>query len=181
MKPHFLITGLPRSRTAWLANLFSTGPVMCLHEPVVYAQGGVDGVKPLLDSLVADVVGMSDSTIPLFWDVYAAQFLPCPIVVIDRPLEVCVASLSEHTGFPVDRLFPVVRAVQQELAVLQQAAPTLTVPFDELNSLDTLQNIWTYCVPSVEFNVERAAFLQTLNVQQPFNPPPCLGSPQPPQ
>lgn len=166
MKSGFLITGLPRSRTAWLANLFSTGPVMCLHEPIVYVDGGLHGVRPYAENLSAEVVGVSDSTIPLFWDTYEREWMPCPIVVVERQLEVCVASLSTHTGVALDKLIPLLRELQERLVWLKREYPCLVVPFEDLNSLDVLQNIWTYCVPSVEFNVERASALQHLNVQQ---------------
>ena len=32
MKNIFFITGLPRSRTAWLANWFTYGHTFCFHE-----------------------------------------------------------------------------------------------------------------------------------------------------
>lgn len=78
MPKHFLITGLPRSRTAWLAAFMSAGNCVCLHEPrnweSVFAS---DGPK---------FVGISDSGLG-FQLGRIMQDYDMPVLIVERLLK----------------------------------------------------------------------------------------------
>ena len=74
---NFFITGLPRSRTAWLANYFSTGDVFCWHE----AMAGITCKQDYWARLATTHykhVGNSDCTLFMGGYIHGA-----PLVIID--------------------------------------------------------------------------------------------------
>lgn len=70
----YFIVGLPRSRTAWLANFMTYDCSFCFHEGLVEA-GSVEGLMDL-KKLCPDafVIGNSDSGLPLFADATLKAF-----------------------------------------------------------------------------------------------------------
>lgn len=68
----FLIVGLPRSRTAWLAAFLTSGPVVCHHELVRSCPDLRDYVQAFSKH---PIVGDSSSAIPSCYN-FAAPFLP---------------------------------------------------------------------------------------------------------
>src|SRR5581483_3193569 len=61
--PPFLIVGLPRSRTAWLAAFLTGGEVHCHHELLRQCKQWIDYPQKLL-ATPAPIVGDADPTLP---------------------------------------------------------------------------------------------------------------------
>lgn len=84
---HFFITGLPRSRTAWWANLMSTGDSLCTHEPGLAAEDWLDKYRPKETARWPRYLGNSDGTMLASWREVQARFPGAPWLVLDRPTE----------------------------------------------------------------------------------------------
>ena len=90
----FLITGYPRSGTAWFASLFSIGEYMCIHEPETLG-------SEYLSSVISEfrIVGASTSS-PVS-DRFNGK-LPGKIIVIERQREECIESFMRKFSTEVD-------------------------------------------------------------------------------
>ena len=96
---HFFITGLPRSRTLWLANYFSFGWSLCHHELTFEAidrdmefDGGEFRLR-MLDN-PCRYIGNSDSGMLPFWREIGDLFPHAPWLVVTRPENEVRASLA---------------------------------------------------------------------------------------
>jgi len=85
----FLITGLPRSRTAWFASYFTTEDTLCYHEASFHNSDMELDVKN---------IGNSEAGVELPW---VTDFAPDRIIVIHRDIDEVERSLDiigEPTG-----------------------------------------------------------------------------------
>ena len=97
MKKHFFITGYPRSRTCWAANLLSTAEAFCYHDGLV----GLDRLEDLREQLerpAVPVVGLSDPAILLYWETLAEWYPDARWVVIERDPESAYRSAVQAFG-----------------------------------------------------------------------------------
>ncbi len=158
--PPFFIAGLPRSRTTWLANFFTTGEVFCHHEPLQHIRSIGDLV---LEVPGASVVGMSDAVIGPIYDKLAERYPTHKLFIIDREPDACLKSLRQ-SGIPCDpQSFDAVVSLHRKFC---ERFPDRIIPFDRLSHLPTLELFWDDAVSGViPFNPARAAALLTMNVQ----------------
>jgi len=89
MPQPFLITGMPRSRTAWFAVACTTAAGICHHEP---GRGEFDDAKRLL----VNGDGISDSRLGLHLARILDEIGPRTLV-IDRDPEAVMASFSRYS------------------------------------------------------------------------------------
>lgn len=75
----FMVLGLPRSGTAWLANLLTTDDSLCLHESLMRYS-----IADLHQTQHHGLFGIAE-TAGLFID--DARFYPCKKLIVERPLE----------------------------------------------------------------------------------------------
>ena len=123
----FLVTGLPRSRTAWLANF-----LRCPHEPLTYCASLTD-----LASLVG-TGGACDTTAILLWRRIRARWPAVRVVAVRRNPKEVRASLRA-IGLPASYL----GGALQALAELAAEPDTLVVEYNDIN--DRLPEIWQHC------------------------------------
>lgn len=154
-----LITGLPRSRTAWLALFFDVP-----HE----AMGGFDSVGQLLSAGVST----SDSSLCLFADdaIQAAQLDLCGLVVVHRPEQEARESLRlcwhNRLGLTseqiVNRLAPGYRK-------LCECKAAFHIDFKELSNEPKMRELWNYVYPGRLFPLERFLQMRAMRVTQIFD------------
>jgi len=167
MKRHFFITGLPRSRTAWLANLFTTGPVVCFHD--IHALGR--SASDLLRMEMGTHVGISDPILTLNFEALANEFPGARWLYVERPREQCLDSLlrvSEGYFQNLDR-GAVVRLFDrhEKAARLVKSSPLVRiVKFDELDNYGTISAAWYHLVPEEPFDAVRWRILSNFRVQE---------------
>jgi len=82
---HFFITGLPRSRTAWWANLMSTGEAFCTHEPGLTIDEWLTKYRPQETGRWPRYLGNSDGTLLATWREVQEAFPEAPWLVLLRP------------------------------------------------------------------------------------------------
>jgi hypothetical protein len=149
MSQHFYVTGLPRSRTAWLANFLTHRNAFCHHE----AMNGCHSVDEYLGLMNMDYDFVGNSDCGLFLS-------PClidgPLVIIERDINEVEDSLSEiFNGIYVRQYC---EQAQEKLDQLNG----LRIPFDDIN--DNLEEIWCHCIGD-GFDGRRAEQLKNFNIQ----------------
>jgi len=140
----FVVCGLPRSRTAWLANFLTYDGLYCHHE-------GLNGCRNLNEYY--DKIGDDGdaTTIPHLLD------LPdCKKVIIDRDVNRAVQFTEVNYG-PANRIY--FDSLKDFLSQMEG----LHIPFEKIDS--SLREIWEY-VTDIPFDEKRANMLIRLNVQE---------------
>ena len=168
----FIITGLPRSRTGWLANLFTYGPSFCVHDGVMLGHPTFCSLMEIA-SRNPEIrhVGNSDSGIALTRN--PSDYDQCKVIIVERPLEDAYRSFMAYfTSNPYRDQWKIdpekTRLVfQTALAGLQEfkKLPTvMTVQFSELEDEHKVSDLWSFIVPEQSFNRDRWAVLDKLRV-----------------
>lgn len=145
----FIITGLPRSRTAWLSAFMSTGNAICHHEILK----GLSDITELPDSLKSEFhkyVGTADSGAAFFLP-WIAENMDCPIVIIDRNIE-DVDNSMRKIGCNIR---PALDLLKETINKYERHPKVLKVPFDLLNEKRIIQKIFWHLMPGEAFDEER--------------------------
>lgn len=128
LKPKFVITGLPRSRTAWLAALLSTPKVPVYHDVLTYPPGDA-----------APVYGVSDPCVALFDHLHhVADDVPTAIVLrgADDALKAAIAEFGDSA---IKAFWPKYLESFYRFAARRAGKPTALVNFDALDDFDVVQ------------------------------------------
>lgn len=161
----FFVTGLPRSGTAWLANLFTTNKSICYHEPV-------KPIEMLLARNPGRRVGVSDSSLVRRFDQVSREWpLARWLVVIRQPAEVVQSLLDNLDPFFVgheDRVREEIGQDMERLVLLMKLPNVATLDYRFLQETEVMRQAWKWLLPEVKFDEERFEVLHGLNVQQDF-------------
>lgn len=141
----FIVLGLPRSGTTWLANWLTTDRTLCLHDP--FALGA-----PERWPRDERRFGISCTGAYLFPRWLAQQ--QCPIAVIERNASACDASLA-RIGLSGTK------DLRQALA----NAPGRRWAFDDLWNERAARELWEHLLPGVAFDPLRYRLLKDIQVQ----------------
>ena len=143
---NFLILGLPRSRTAWLANFMTYDGEFCYHE-------GINGCSSM-DEYKEKVKGKGDSNTALALFDFEPHFPNVKIVIIDNDIDKAVE-------FGLRQGCDVTEAMMIERRRLD-ALEGLHVHVDEID--DSLADIWCH-LSDKPFDAQRAEMLINLDIQ----------------
>jgi hypothetical protein len=157
----FLVLGLPRSRTAWLANFLSHGRVACGHELLADCLTP-DALVPRIRALGGSVNGSAETAGALFIERLLRES-PALRVVVVRRCKLAVADSLARLG--LDAGSGVLDLLDEKLSAAAAHAGALCVEFTDLDSIDHLRAIWEHCAPGEPFDSGRAKRLIDLNVQ----------------
>lgn len=173
---HFFITGLPRCRTAWLANLFTWGPSFCFHEAL---NRSVDPSRYhwLLTREVPEGTiysGDSDSGLPIYWREIMPMFPDAKVLFVWRAFE--EAALAAHNAYKAEGIMDDQIRVRDECVLAERqlehwfqdlpASNRMFAAYDSLGNEATIRQIWDFILPDVEYPRARIKMLQNLRVTQ---------------
>jgi hypothetical protein len=144
----FFVTGLPRSRTAWLAAFLSTGGVLCHHE----LMGHVHSVEEFIAEMERPLRGNADHGLFLFPE-FARRWPKAPVVVIHRDIENVQASLL---AMGIDQ-----RDMLEENLEFINSLDAMHVLYDDID--DRLREICRHV--RVPYDAHRAQLFRRLNIQ----------------
>jgi hypothetical protein len=159
MASNFFITGLPRSRTAWLSAFMSSGDVFCHHELIKENQDVVSYANAMAKGY--RVVGNADCGGMVFPDILA---LHDAIVIIERDPEEVIESLNKVFPEKTKETPEIVYELQKRLDMVNG----LRIPYNEVNS--SIKKIWEHCTGSLtgfdenRFNLMRELRITTTNI-----------------
>lgn len=160
MSQPFYVTGLPRSRTSWLANLFTTDQTICYHD------------KPYSEHLLVNPrrVGFSGPEIVTQFDEINQKWPEAPWLVVFRKLEDSLSAFKVWSGtIPgatdevIDKFF---HARADVIAHICTKPNVRAVEFSDLDDETTMRLVWAHLLPGIGFDLERWQLLCNLNVQQ---------------
>jgi hypothetical protein len=159
MRP-FFITGLPRCRTAWLANYLSYGDTICLHDMahhLTFAE-----IEDIQRKSGCSNVGYADPALLLRWRTLIDDVPKARWLVVERDPEDVARTWDDVLG--QDSRMELL-AYQNELEGLKRTAGgVLTVAFDDINT--RLGEIERHLAPGFQCPQWRRDMLTRLNVQK---------------
>ena len=136
----FIVYGLPRSRTAWLARFLSYGEWHCGHEELRHARSLAD-VKAWWSQ---PCTGTAETAAAPFWRLVPSDVR---VVVIRRPVDEVVESLA-RLGFDRDAMLPLMRRQDAKLDQIEKRVPgVLSVRFADLENEATCARVFEHCLP----------------------------------
>lgn len=178
----FIITGLPRSRTAWLANLFTFGPSFCYHD--ILAEVSELEELPRLARLRADEgfthVGFADSALPLQASRVMELLPDAKWILVRRPVQDAVESFLQHftaqrytfkgerlpapDRLPTEELFAKLDVDLRNITRSLQRDQVRTIDFEALNWETPVQQLWQFILPEVPWCPHRFRLLDALSI-----------------
>lgn len=163
-RPVFAITGMPRSRTAWLSCLFTCSSVECFHD-LIGVQSLPD-VFRVLDESTAKVVGLSDCGYGFIFPETRQRYKAVREIIIERDPAKCFDSMCRVlSDLPQEPVAGAVTAIQERIDRMPERGRTLLrVPYESLDDIATLERMWNFAVPEVAFPVRHAEKLLTMRV-----------------
>ena len=160
MTKPFFITGLPRTRTAWMSQFFTTNESYCYHEALR---------KAVTTSKVADTmlcreeyyVGNSDSSLPFYIDDMMEYFPDAPILIIERDVFEVDQSLRNLFGGNHDEIL---LKTMRQLDRIKDEYYTVSVNFEELDDPAVVEDVWKYLIPAIPFDKGHFERFNELNI-----------------
>ena len=137
----FLVVGLPRSRTAWLAKFLTIGGRVCRHEPSLRWTGPDD-----FDRWLAGDEGASDSMMTFLAHETHRRRPDIPIVTIRRPRHEVMASLNRLPYKKEEWLPWWLEKMDARLDRIEDELGCPSIPFDQLDSLVVITGLFNYCL-----------------------------------
>jgi hypothetical protein len=159
----FLITGLPRSRTAWLSVLCSTSESICYHEPSVGVSDIAD-IEGIFQSEFFKYVGISDSTLGFFLPWILEHIKPRTLIVARDPRE--VAESGARLGLTDTNFLDLLSA---RLTEFREHPLVMWVPFEALKTKRVIQKIYWHLMPGHAFGEDRYEELAKMRIETDFD------------
>lgn len=165
MQP-FYVTGLPRSRTAWLSVALSDwSQSACLHEPLLrWPDSSAETAAAELAKTRTPFAGMSDSGLAVAAPDLVG-LLPGPSLIVWRnPIQVLDSLTKYMPGSNVDELAGMLALLHHRLAIFHARYEPMVVQFDALSDINTMREIWHHLLPGVKFQRRRIESLQSMRI-----------------
>lgn len=162
MNGRFFITGLPRSRTAWMTELFNTRQTYCFHEPIKVLRS-LDRLENFFILEPGDTykyLGVADSGLGFHIEWILTHLKPRTLI-IQRPLVDVEKSLAK-LGFPRTNQ---AELLEQELDSWADHELVRTVPYALLDNPTVMARCWFHLCPGLPFDEARFRELCTRNIQ----------------
>lgn len=172
----FFITGLPRSRTAWMANFLTWGNSFCHHD-ALRLECSVAGLRKQIERCRAWYVGDSDSGLMWFAEDIVKAWPDARWVLIRRPMQECLESYQNYfprhpyPGIPVLKdadALTVFHEMEKISTRVTQHVPMGNLSIVQADGLDdenVMRAMWDWVLPGILFPVERWRMLNTMNVR----------------
>lgn len=169
MKPPFFITGLPRSRTSWLANLFTTSDQMCYHDLL----DQVDSLAEFLAKL-AGGNGDSDSGLVFLYPKLAEMFPESRWLLVLREPADCLHSLQaaaagnqwQESVASVTENWPALQAIYQRNVNMMLDHPNVhMMEFEALDDFELVATAGRFLCPEMKLTRARFDLLDSLKIE----------------
>ena len=161
----FLIVGLPRSRTAWLAAFLTEGAVMCHHELLARCHNAQEFCDKLHDPRY-EVVGDSDPNIPTYYPFLMPALGPHKVIFVDRDEKEAHAASDRFMANEVG-ITPPVGAfdaiVARYKAMKDFCVDFMAFSFGDLDDMDKCRQLAEYATEQ-PFNEDRWQLFNQLRV-----------------
>lgn len=161
MTKPFLITGLPRSRTAWFAAVANTVPgAICYHEPLMQFTSWEESLS-LWSNRDREWTGISDSAIGFHLGEILRDRSP-KVLIVDRSFDAIVLSLRKIGIEDPRRYCDILR---QRLQPYRGHPDVKVAAFDRLSDTAYVRSCLWHLMPGAEIDGDKIQALQRFNVQ----------------
>lgn len=159
----FFITGLPRSRTAWLANWLTTDASLCYHDR--------DFEAFLIERNGKRRTGFSGPELVIHSERIRECYPLAPWIVVLRNSETAFASTikameNAKFSFPLKDVEEWWQGRKNEVIHLCARPNVMIAEFSDLDQETVARRVWAHLLPGVGFDLERWKLVKTFNVQQ---------------
>ena len=163
MPPPFIVLGLPRSRTAWLARFLTYGDWKCGHDELRHARS-LDDVSTWFSQ---PCIGSVETAAAPWWRLLDQLAPGARIAVVRRPVNEVVDSVMRIMGNGMDRatLTTAMAYLDRKLDQIEARLPgVLSVNFHDLGDERVCATLFEHCL-LLRHNHEHWAALDQTNVQ----------------
>lgn len=141
----FLVLGLPRSGTTWIANWLTTDATLCLHDPFA---------ESLPEDWPQDHRRRGVSCTGAYLLPGWLRTLDCPVAVIERDTWACDASLAARGLGDTSRLQGPLKAVEGR-----------RFAYADLWGEEGARALWDYLLPGMAFDAIRYRLLREMRIE----------------
>jgi hypothetical protein len=158
MSEYYLITGLPRSRTAWMAAAATTDQSICWHEPLPRLSRWEDIFETIWRRSRHRYVGISDSALGFHLPEIIARAAP-RVLVIERDITEVEAS-GAAIGIVAPKYLTLLKAALGYVHPLIER-----VPYADLADDRVVAACLRHLMPKAVIHMDRIKALQGFNIQ----------------
>ena len=158
MSGPFLITGLPRSRTAWLSVAAGNDQSICWHEPTGWLDRWQDVYRKIWWGSAERYVGISDSALGFHLPEIIRTVSP-RVLIVERDIIEVEASLA-RLGVPRSNYCTLLGE-----ALAYEHPSILRVPFHDLADSRNVVMALRHLMPEAWISLDRIESLQCMNIQ----------------
>jgi len=160
----FFITGLPRSRTSWLANFFTYKDSFCFHELCQYGRDFMQ-LHQKMCTRVESYVGTSDCAVPYYFDDIIQVGDTWSLAIVERDFDDIEESLVNFHGKLTGEEYKALETSKQKIDIFKNKYNPYIIKFEDLNNINKVEELWYHCIPGLEFDADRFELLNTMNIQ----------------
>lgn len=151
----FIVATLPRSRSAWLANLFTVPPICFCHHDLGARVRDFGELIAALEATPTDAVGYVDTGLAFLAEL-RALYPSAPVLTVRRGVDAIETSLL-RLGFDDAGAGAILRGLARGL-------PAGGISWDRLDDEETMIALWRHLV-GTELDLPRYRMLSRFNVQ----------------
>lgn len=171
MSEPFFIAGTPRSRTAWLAAVLSSGQTLCFHEPSL-------DLEELVRIHPERRIGLSGPSLVFQWERLRTRFPVAPWIYVERDAEEALASLlvflrphyaelaAQAPGVIEAGLRTLMERHQEAAQRLKREPWVKVIPFEELDERTAAIAAWEHLLPDQAPDLVRWNLMAGLRIEQ---------------
>jgi hypothetical protein len=155
----FFITGLPRSRTAWLSVYMTTGRAVCYHDACAKIER-IEDVEAVFASDFYHYVGIADSALGFYLPWILQNIGPRTLIVERDPDE--VSNSLAALGMPKTKL---PNRLLASLKEFRGHPLVMWVPYRLLDEKRVMEKAFLHLLPGEAFDERRHDEMAKLNIQ----------------
>lgn len=143
-EPPFIIYGLPRSRTAWLADFLTYGDWSCFHETTLHMRSIAD----IQTFLAREKVGTSETAAAPGWRLIHHYSPDIRAVVVKRAPEDALASMLQlGISYDMPELKRILAYLVRIMDEISDQPNVLTIDYDDLATEGGCAAVFEHCLP----------------------------------
>jgi len=163
---NFFITGLPRSRTTWLANFFTHANSYCFHELGGMADTYIK-LRDVMRTKREGYVGTADSSLPYYFEDLVQGKTEFRLAIIERDISDVYNSFSDWYGdsFDEKKILSLLEDLRAKLEYMKLKYNPLVLQFEDLNDEKKMEQLWSHCIPGLRFDADRYKMLNQMKIE----------------
>ena len=163
---NFYITGYPRSRTSWLANLFTHADSFCFHELSGYGKNYIQ-LRDILNRRIETYVGTADSALPHYFEEINQGKNQFRLAIIERELSDIRKSFQNtyEENFHEGEFLALMAGLKDKIDYMKIKYNPMVVQYDDLDNEKAIELLWNHLIPGRRFDLDRYRMLKELKIE----------------